>query len=208
MAHNPIVGTGKSIATALASVASTSFVIESQYVRLTPVTEGANVVVSQTVNKPSAAATDYYIPAGTSATLSMQRYSCKIVGINSTTAVSAGSSYFTQLTCPEGQQVPFSVGNYVTLKNCNIAGFNTITHARVTNVDTTAGLDGSFQTKLTVDADTYSSGTLGAFDEDTDVPGGKGFNDTTLYSSARVAARSDGGVGGLHIIQVQTTGEA
>ena len=205
MAHNPVVGTGKSIATALASAASTSFAIESQYVRLTPVTEGANVVVSQTVNNPSAAATDYYIPAGTSETLSMQRYSCKIIGITSTTAVGAASTYFTQLTCPEGQQVPFSIGNYVTLKNCNVAGFNTITHARVTNVNTTAGLDGSFQTKLTVDADTYSSGT---FDEDTDVPGGKGFNDTTLYSSARVAARSDGGAGGLHIIQVQTTGEA
>ena len=29
-----------------------------------------------------------------------------------------------------------------------------------------------------------------------------------LYSSARIAARSDGGAGGLHIIQVQTTGEA
>ena len=205
MAHNPVVGTGKSIATALASAASTSFAIESQYVRLTPVTEGANVVVSQTVNKPSAAATDYYIPAGTSETLSMQRYSCKIIGITSTTAVGAASTYFTQLTCPEGQQVPFSIGNYVTLKNCNVAGFNTITHARVTNVNTSSGLDGSFQTKLTVDADTYSSGT---FDEDTDVPGGKGFNDTTLYSSARVAARSDGGAGGLHIIQVQTTGEA
>jgi hypothetical protein len=205
MAHNPVVGTGKSIATALASAASTSFAIESQYVRLTPVTEGAHVVVSQTTSSPSAAATDYYIPAGTSETLSMQRYSCKIIGITSTTAVGAASTYFTQLTCPEGQQVPFSIGNYVTLKNCNVAGFNTITHARVTNVNTSAGLDGSFQTKLTVDADTYSSGT---FDEDADVPGGKGFNDTTLYSSARVAARSDGGAGGLHIIQVQTTGEA
>ena len=75
MAHNPVVGTGKSIATALASAASTSFAIESQYVRLTPVTEGAHVVVSQTTSSPSAAATDYYIPAGTSATLSMQRYS-------------------------------------------------------------------------------------------------------------------------------------
>jgi len=205
MAHNPVVGTGKSIATALASAASTSFAIESQYVRLTPVTEGAHVVVSQTTSSPSAAATDYYIPANTSETLSMQRYSCKIIGITSTTAVGSGSTYFTQLTCPEGQQVPFSIGNYVTLKNCNVAGFNTITHARVTNVDTTAGLDGSFQTKLTVDADTYSSGT---FDEDADVPGGKGFNDTTLYSSARIAARTDEGAGGLHIIQVQTTGAA
>ena len=205
MAHKPVVGTGMSVATSKTSTATTSFAIESQYVRLTPVTEGANVVVSQTVNKPSAAATDYYIPAGTSETLSMQRYSCKIVGITTAASTSAATTAFTQLTCPEGQQVPFSIGNYVTLKNCNVAGFNTITHARVTNVNTSAGLDGSFQTKLTVDADTYSSGT---FDEDADVPGGKGFNDTTLYSSARVAARSDGGAGGLHIIQVQTTGEA
>ena len=214
MAHNPVVGTGLSIPLTATSSATTSFVVESQYVRLTPVagitsvsraSHGAHIVVSQTTSSPSAAATDYYIPANTSETLSMQRYSCKIIGITSTTAVGSGSTYFTQLTCPEGQQVPFSIGNYVTLKNCNVAGFNTITHARVTNVDTTAGLDGSFQTKLTVDADTYSSGT---FDEDADVPGGKGFNDTTLYSSARIAARTDEGAGGLHIIQVQTTGAA
>jgi len=206
MAHNPVVGTGKSIATALASFASTSFAIESQYVRLTPVTEGAHVVVSQTENKPSAAATDYYIPAGTSETLSMQRYSCKIVGITTAASTSAATTAFTQLTCPEGQQVPFSIGNYVTLKNCNVAGFNTsIVHSRVVDINTTAGLDGSFQTKMTVDA---NCNLIVGFDEDADVPGGKGFNDTTLYSSARVAARSDGGAGGLHIIQVQTTGEA
>ena len=90
----------------------------------------------------------------------MQRYSCKIIGITSTTAVGSGSTYFTELQCPEGQTVPFSIGNYVTLKNCNVSGFNTITHARVTDVNTTAGLDGSFQTKLTVDADTYSSCTF------------------------------------------------
>ena len=206
MAHNPVVGTGKSIATALASAASTSFAIESQYVRLTPVTEGAHVVVSQTTSSPSAAATDYYIPAGTSATLSMQRYSCKIVGITTAASTSAATTAFTQLTCPEGQQVPFSIGNYVTLTNCNVAGFNTsIVHSRVVDINTTAGLDGSFQTKMTVDA---NCSLIVGFDEDADVPGGKGFNDTTLYSSARVAARSDGGAGGLHIIQVQTTGEA
>ena len=110
------------------------------------------------------------------------------------------------MTCPEGQQVPFSVGNYVTLKNCNVAGFNTsIVHSRVISVDTNAGVDGSFQTKLTVDA---NCNLIVGFDEDSDVPGGKGFNDTTLYSSARIAARTDEGAGGLHIIQVQTTGAA
>ena len=215
MAHNPVVGTGLSIPLTATSSATTSFAIESQYVRLTPVagigsvsraSYGAHIVVSQTTSSPSAAATDYYIPANTSETLSMQRYSCKIIGITSTTAVGSGSTYFTQLTCPEGQQVPFSIGNYVTLKNCNVAGFNTsIVHSRVVDINTTAGLDGSFQTKMTVDA---NCSLIVGFDEDADVPGGKGFNDTTLYSSARVAARSDGGAGGLHIIQVQTTGEA
>jgi len=214
MAHNPVVGTGLSIPLTATSSATTSFAIESQYVRLTPVagitsvsraSHGAHIVVSQTVNTPTAAVTDYYIPANTSETLSMQRYSCKIVGITTAASTSAATTAFTQLTCPEGQQVPFSVGNYVTLKNCNVAGFNTsIVHSRVVDINTTA-LDGSFQTKLTVDADTYSSGT---FDEDADVPGGKGFNDTTLYSSARIAARTDEGAGGLHIIQVQTTGAA
>ena len=206
MAHNPVVGTGLSIPLAATSSATTSFVVESQYVRLTPVTEGANVVVSQTTSSPSAAATDYYIPAGTSETLSMQRYSCKIVGITTAASTSAATTAFTQLTCPEGQQVPFSIGNYVTLKNCNVAGFNTsIVHSRVISVDTNAGVDGSFQTKLTVDA---NCSLIVGFDEDADVPGGKGFNDTTLYSSARIAARTDEGAGGLHIIQVQTTGEA
>ena len=215
MAHNPVVGTGLSIPLTATSSATTSFVVESQYVRLTPVagitsvsraSHGAHIVVSQTTSSPSAAATDYYIPANTSETLSMQRYSCKIVGITTAASTSAATTAFTQLTCPEGQQVPFSIGNYVTLKNCNVAGFNTsIVHSRVISVDTNAGVDGSFQTKLTVDA---NCNLIVGFDEDSDVPGGKGFNDTTLYSSARIAARTDEGAGGLHIIQVQTTGEA
>ena len=100
MAHNPVVGTGKSIATALASAASTSFAIESQYVRLTPVTAAGAHVVHFSNFIISAAATDYYIPAGTSETLSMQRYSCKIVGI---TTSDTATTAFTQLTCPEGQ---------------------------------------------------------------------------------------------------------
>ena len=68
MAHRPVVGTGMSVATALASAASTSFAIESQYVRLTPVTEGVHVSISQTSLSPTATSSDYYIPAGTSVT--------------------------------------------------------------------------------------------------------------------------------------------
>ena len=196
MAHRVVVGTGMSVATALASAASTSFVIESQYVRLTPTTEGAHISISQTSVSPTATSSDYYIPAGETETLSMQRYSCPVVGVTT-------SDTATIIDCPEGMQVPFSVGNYVSLRT----GIATMPefmfdHARVTDVNTSNGVNGYHQTRLTCDGNTGGIMTSFSADGGFNVPG------ATLYSSARIAARSDGGAGGLHIIQVQTTGEA
>ena len=196
MAHRVVVGTGMSVATALASAASTSFVIESQYVRLTPTTEGAHISISQTSLSPTATSADYYIPAGETETLSMQRYSCPVVGVTT-------SDTATIIDCPEGMQVPFSVGNYVSLRT----GIATMPefmfdHARVTDVNTSNGVNGYHQTRLTCDGNTGGIMTSFSADGGFNVPG------ATLYSSARIAARSDGGAGGLHIIQVQTTGEA
>ena len=196
MAHRVVVGTGMSVTTALASVASTSFVIESQYVRLTPTTEGAHISISQTSVSPTATSADYYIPAGETETLSMQRYSCPVVGVTT-------SDTATIIDCPEGMQVPFSVGNYVSLRT----GIATMPefmfdHARVTDVNTSNGVNGYHQTRLTCDGNTGGIMTSFSADGGFNVPG------ATLYSSARIASRSDGGAGGLHIIQVQTTGEA
>ena len=196
MAHRVVVGTGMSVTTALASVASTSFVIESQYVRLTPTTEGAHISISQTSLSPTATSADYYIPAGETETLSMQRYSCPVVGVTT-------SDTATIIDCPEGMQVPFSVGNYVSLRT----GIATMPefmfdHARVTDVNTSNGVNGYHQTRLTCDGNTGGIMTSFSADGGFNVPG------ATLYSSARIASRSDGGAGGLHIIQVQTTGEA
>ena len=195
MAHRVVVGTGMSVTTALASVASTSFVIESQYVRLTT-TEGAHISISQTSVSPTATSSDYYIPAGETETLSMQRYSCPVVGVTT-------SDTATIIDCPEGMQVPFSVGNYVSLRTgiATMPEFK-FDHARVTDVNTSNGVNGYHQTRLTCDGNT--GGIMTSFSA------GGGFNvpGATLYSSARIAARSDGGAGGLHIIQVQTTGEA
>ena len=196
MAHRVVVGTGMSVATALASAASTSFVIESQYVRLTPTTEGAHISISQTSLSPTATSADYYIPAGETETLSMQRYSCPVVGVTT-------SDTATIIDCPEGMQVPFSVGNYVSLRT----GIATMPefmfdHARVTDVNTSNGVNGYHQTRLTCDGNTGGIMTSFSADGGFNVPG------ATLYSSARIASRSDGGAGGLHIIQVQTTGEA
>ena len=200
MAHSPIVGTGISMTTALASGMSTSFAIKTPYVRLTAIGEGAHVAFSQTSRTVTADTGSYYIPAGTSETLSMSRYSQKIIGITSTVNDS------TILTCPEGMTMPFNVGNVVQLV-CPITSSNGDLVNQynfigiVTAIDNTAmQAYGTFQTKVTVDASTVGVST--AFTES------NGRADTVLYSAGRIAARSDGGPAGLHIIQVQTTGDA
>ena len=126
----------------------------------------------------------------------MQRYSCPVVGVTT-------SDTATIIDCPEGMQVPFSVGNYVSLRTgiATMPEFK-FDHARVTDVNTSNGVNGYHQTRLTCDGNTGGIMTSFSADGGFNVPG------ATLYSSARIAARTDEGAGGLHIIQVQTTGAA
>ena len=200
MAHSPIVGTGISMTTALASGMSTSFAIKTPYVRLTAIGEGAHVAFSQTSRTVTADTGSYYIPAGTSETLSMSRFSQKIVGITSTTGDS------TILTCPEGQTMPFNVGNVVQLvcpitsSNGDLVNQYNFT-ALVTAIDNSAmQAYGTFQTKVTVDASTLGVTTAWT--------ASNARADTVLYSAGRLAARTDGAAGNINIIQVQTTGDA
>ena len=198
MAHSPIVGTGISFTAVAAGTATTSFAIKSPYLRITPRTAGVHVSVSQTAVTPSAGVGDYYIPSGTSETLAMSRYSQKIVGIT------IGAT--TVLTCPEGQTMPFNVGNVVQLvcpitsSNGDIVNEYNFT-ALVTAIDNTASTyDGTFQTKVTVDAITTGVSTAWT--------ASNGRADTVLYSAGRLAARTDGASGNINIIQVQTAGDA
>ena len=198
MAHSPIVGTGISFTAVAAGTVSTSFAIKSPYLRITPRTAGVHVAFSQTAATVTTDEGGYYIPSGTSETLAMSRYSQKIVGIT------IGAT--TVLTCPEGQQMPFNVGNLVKLvcpitsSNGDIVNQYNFT-AQVTAIDNTASTyDGTFQTKVTVDASTVGVSTAWT--------ASNGRADTVLYAAGRIAARSDGGPAGLHIIQVQTTGDA
>ena len=194
MAHSPIVGTGISFAATATSIATTSFAIKSPYLRITPRSAGAHVAISQTAVTATATEEDYYIPSGTSETLSMSRYSQKIVAITQEDGCT--------LTCPEGMQVPFNVGNYVTLVGAPDINYdNKIKHALVTAVNNIASqYDGTWQTQLTVDSDT--SGISTAF---TSVPAN---SDVTLYSSARFAVKTDGANTDVNIIQVQIAGDA
>ena len=197
MAHSPIVGTGISFAAVAAGTVSTSFAIKSPYLRITPRSAGVHVAFSQTAATVTTDEGGYYIPSGTSETLAMSRYSQKIVGIT------IGAT--TVLTCPEGQTMPFNVGNLVKLvcpitsSNGDIVNQYNFT-AQVSAIDNSQGPDGDFQTKVTVDAITTGVSTAWT--------ASNGRADTVLYSAGRLAARTDGAAGNINIIQVQTAGDA
>ena len=197
MAHSPIVGTGISFAAVAAGTVSTSFAIKSPYLRITPRSAGAHVAFSQTAVTVTTDEGGYYIPSGTSETLAMSRYSQKIVGIT------IGAT--TVLTCPEGQTMPFNVGNLVRLvcpitsSNGDIVNQYNFT-AQVTAIDNSQGPDGDFQTKVTVDAVTTGVSTAWT--------ASNGRADTVLYSAGRLIAKTDGASTDVNIIQVQTAGDA
>ena len=198
MAHSPIVGTGISFAAVAAGTVSTSFAIKSPYLRITPRTAGVHVAFSQTAATVTTDEGGYYIPSGTSETLAMSRYSQKIVGIT------IGAT--TVLTCPEGQQMPFNVGNLVRLvcpitsSNGDIVNQYNFT-AQVTAIDNTASTyDGTFQTKVTVDAVTTGVSTAWT--------ASNGRADTVLYSAGRLIGKTDGSSTDVNIIQVLTAGDA
>jgi len=197
MAHSPIVGTGISFAAVAAGTVSTSFAIKSPYLRITPRSAGAHVAFSQTAVTVTTDEGGYYIPSGTSETLAMSRYSQKVVGIT------IGAT--TVLTCPEGQQMPFNVGNLVRLvcpitsSNGDIVNQYNFT-AQVTAIDNSQGPDGDFQTKVTVDAVTTGVSTAWT--------ASNGRADTVLYSAGRLIVKTDGASTDVNIIQVQTAGDA
>ena len=198
MAHSPIVGTGISFAAIAAGTVSTSFAIKSPYLRITPRSAGVHVAFSQTAATVTTDEGGYYIPSGTSETLAMSRYSQKIVGIT------IGAT--TVLTCPEGQTMPFNVGNLVRLvcpitsSNGDIVNQYNFT-AQVTAIDNTANnYEGTFQTKVTVDAVTTGVSTAWT--------ASNGRADTVLYSAGRLIAKTDGASTDVNIIQVQTAGDA
>ena len=198
MAHSPIVGTGISFTAIAAGTVSTSFAIKSPYLRITPRSAGVHVAFSQTAATVTTDEGGYYIPSGTSETLAMSRYSQKIVGIT------IGAT--TVLTCPEGQTMPFNVGNLVKLvcpitsSNGDIVNQYNFT-AQVTAIDNTANnYEGTFQTKVTVDAVTTGVSTAWT--------ASNGRADTVLYSAGRLIAKTDGASTDVNIIQVQTAGDA
>ena len=186
MAHRTV-GAGQSVTTSGTSTKSSAISVKSSILRLTARGEDAHVAIG---TEPTATVTDYIIPAGTSETLGITKASQRVVSIESSGTKSI-------VTCPEGTQMPFAVGDTVTLEtnNADSNWATVISHVGVDSVDTNASFDGSFQTKVTLSANT--SGISTDFSD----------NDATLRRSIKVAAIATG-AGSLFVQQVQITGVA
>ena len=186
MAHRAV-GAGQSIALAGAAATAT-FKVQSSVMRV--VAKGAPAFVA-IGTEPTATTSDYYVPAGGTATLALTKASQRVVN------VIVGSA--TTLVCPEGTQMPFVLGDRVTIQDSSDSNYDTkISNAEVTTVYHSSGRDGYFQTRIKVSADT--SGISTAFD-----PGCH----ASLYRSNSVSAIPNGGAAGsLWIQQVQVSGDA
>ena len=183
MAHRPV-GAGSSFSfTAGAATTSSAFSVQSNVLRVVAVGGDAFISVGGT---PSATTADYYIPSGGKETLALTKASNRVVGITTGTT--------TVVTVPEGTQVPFGVGDYVTLTASGQSYYN-FTHQEVLSVNTTADINGYYQTKMTVNYN--SSGIVTAFSS----------NDSSVTLSNKVSARGVSS-GTLYFQQVQISGLA
>ena len=184
MSHKPVGLTTTFTFTAGVATTSTEFLVQSSVLRVVVVGNvGAHIAIGGT---PSASEGDYFIPAGSTATLALTKASNRVAGVTTGTT--------TIVTVPEGTQVPFGVGDYVTLSGSLHHNF---THAQVLSVDTSSGVNGFFQTRMVVNYN--SSGIVTAFNSP----------DTTIGISNKVSAYGCAGAGGtIYAQQVQITSQA
>ena len=183
MAHRPV-GAGSSFTfTAGAATTSSAFTVQSSVLRVVAVGGAAHVAIGVT---PAATNTDYYVPSGETVTLGLTKASNRVVGVTTGTT--------TTVTVPEGTQVPFAVGDYVSLTATGQSYYN-FTHQEVLSIDTSAGVDGYFSTRMTVNYN--SSGIVTAFSA----------ADASVVVSNKISAYGVGS-GTLYFQQVQITGQA
>jgi hypothetical protein len=183
MAHRPV-GAGSSFTfTAGAATTSSAFSVQSSVLRVVAVGGAAHVAIGVT---PAATSADYYIPSGETVTLGLTKASNKVIGVTTGTT--------TIVNVPQGTQVPFVVGDYVTLTATGQSYYN-FTHQQVLSVDTSAGVGGYFQTRMTVNYN--SSGIVTAFSA----------TDASVIVSNKISAYGVGS-GTLYFQQVQISGQA
>ena len=193
MAHRTV-GAGQSIALTGTATTSSAFKVQSNVLRI--VATGANAYVAIGTD-PVATTSDYIVTTQGSESLAMLRMSQRVVGIST---VASG----TVLEAPEGTQMPFNIGDRVTLDyegdSTNDSNYTTlINDTKVVGKSRSAGISGDFSEKITVEANT--AGVSTAF-----TPTGN----ATLFLSNKVSVISPNPTAAsvVYIQQVQTTGSA
>ena len=195
MAHRTV-GVGQTIRLSGTATTSTAFKVQSNVLRI--VASGANAYVAIGTD-PVATATDYLVTSSQPETLAMLKQSQRVVGITKGTT--------TVLECPEGTQMPFNLGDRVTLvvgdtskiDTNYLTGDNPIVDTKVVGKSRSAGVGGDFEEKITVEANT--AGVSTAF-----TPTGN----ATLFMSNKVSVISPNSDANsvVQIQQVQPTGSA
>jgi len=185
MAHQPV-GDSQTLTTGTSST-RIQFAVQTDTVRVVPVSQNVHVAIGTTA---TATTSDYFVPAGTTATLNLGRASS--MGIAD---ITKGAS--TVITLSEGMGNPFKVDDVLTISGVTgVTGFNTT--AKVVSIQEARTIGyAQFGAKLTVDHDSR------ALNSD---------NAVTTAAEARrtltVAARTDSGSGKMYVQQVQTSGIA
>ena len=191
MAHRTV-GAGQSIALTGTATTSTAFKVQSNVIRI--VATGADAYVAIGTD-PVATASDYMVSSAQPETLAMLRMSQRVSGITT------GAT--TVISCPEGTQMPFQLGDRVTLDApaalIDSNWLTLINDTKVVGKSRTAGVGGDFLEKITVEANTAHITT--AFSPQTHA---------TLFMSNKVSVISPNPTAAAvaYIQQVQTTGSA
>ena len=187
------VGAGQSIALTGTATTSTAFKVQSNVLRI--VASGADAYVAIGTD-PVATTTDFIVSSSEPESLAMLKMSQRVVSITKGTT--------TVLAAPEGTQMPFNIGDRVTLdyegNTINDSNYTTlINDTKVVGKSRSAGVGGDFSEKVTVEANT--SGVSTAF-----TPTGN----ATLFMSNKVSVISPNPTAAsvVYIQQVQTTGSA
>ena len=187
------VGAGQSIALTGTATTSTAFKVQSNVLRI--VASGADAYVAIGTD-PVATTTDFIVPSSEPESLAMLKMSQRVVSITK------GAT--TTLAAPEGTQMPFNIGDRVTLdyegNTINDSNYTTlINDTKVVGKSRSAGVGGDFSEKVTVEANT--AGVSTAF-----TPTGN----ATLFMSNKVSVISPNPTAAsvVYIQQVQTTGSA
>tara|TARA_R100000008_G_C3503427_1_gene124901 strand:- start:14 stop:574 length:561 start_codon:yes stop_codon:yes gene_type:complete len=186
MAHKPV-GTGQKLAVSGVASTSSPFAHQSNTIRVVSVGTSCHIAIGTFA---TATTSDYYIKSDGEATISCGRPSSqRVVGITTGTT--------TTIDFPEGTGAPFAAGDTVSLTVTGQDYFD-FSHKPVQSIDNTKGVEGYYNTRLVVNADT--SGVATAFASQT------GW--AQLRGSFEVGAITPGTTGTVYIQQVQVSGDA